>query len=417
MILIALLLIALRVWHLSVIQYDKKLEESRKPQRRTLIEPSKRATIRDRFNQPLAINKIQYNAAIIYAPLRRIPSVAWKKESNGKRIKWFKRKEYISKLSKYLGYELRMDPDRIEDLIHAKASLYSNLPFILKEDLSEEEYYRLKIQEKNWPGIHVQRVPKRYYPMGKVGCDIIGYMGAINREEYEAILEEIQTLEIFLQECDEGVSPELPGGVMNQEQAAKRLNELREHAYSIHDYVGKSGIEGRFEKNLRGFHGKKIYYSDARGNYLREMPGSHSPTPGKGIVLTLSAELQEYAEKLLTQNEMIREARASNVDSVTQSLLSLRQPWIKGGSILAIDPKTGEILAMASYPRFDPNDFIASNEPEANKQKKINIGHWFEGENYIGEIWDQKLPHERELFDEEAKTYYNEKKWLSWEVF
>ena len=384
--LVALLLILFRVWHLAVIQYETKLEESRKPQLRTFLEPTQRATIRDRFNHPLAINKIRYNAAIIYAPLRQIPSISWKKDASGKKIKIFKRREYIANLAQFLGNQLKIDPERVEDLIHAKASLYHNLPFVIKEDLSEEEYYRLKIAEKDWLGIHVQKLSKRDYPRGKVACDIIGYMGAINRQEYESILEEIQTLEIFLNECGEGVSPELHGGVLTLEQATSRLKDLQEHAYTINDYVGKAGIEGRFEQDLRGFHGKKTFYSDAKGNFLREMPGSREPLPGQRLLLTISADLQEFAEKLLAQNERIREARASKVDAHTQTLLSRRQPWIKGGSIVAMDPKTGEILALASYPRFDPSDFISSGNPEINKHKKKNIGKWFEDVNYIGEI-------------------------------
>lgn len=417
LILVALALILLRVWYLEVIQYDKKVEESLRPQIKTILEPAKRGTIRDRFNAPLAINKIQYNVSVIYAPMRQIAAAAWERDSHGKKIKISKRKEYIARLSEFLGHELKMDPYRIEDLIHAKASLYHNLPFTLKEDLTEEEYYRLKLCEKDWIGLHVQRLPKRYYPLGKVGCDIIGYMGSINRQEYESILEEMQTLEIFLRECDEGVSPELPGGVLTQDQAADRLQKLREHAYSIHDYVGKAGIEGKFEQDLRGYHGKKIYYSDAKGNFLREMEGSAPPLPGNRLLLTISAELQAYAEKLLAQNEKIRDAKGSNVDAITQALLACRQPWIKGGSILAIDPKNGEILAMASYPRFDPNDFVPSSNPEINKQKQMNISHWFEGESYVGEIWDQKRPHERELYDNDSNSYQTEKKWMTWEAY
>ena len=78
---------------------------------------------------------------------------------DGKRFKRFVRKEYIAALSKLLGGELKMDPERIEDLIHAKASLYNRIPFILKENINEREYYRLKMLEKDWAGISVQTVP------------------------------------------------------------------------------------------------------------------------------------------------------------------------------------------------------------------------------------------------------------------
>lgn len=417
-ILVALFLIALRVWHLEVIQYDDKLEESRRPQRRTIIEPAKRATIRDRNGIPLAINKIQYNAAISYTQLRQIPPVVWERDPLGKKVKRFKRREYIARLSELLGEELGLDSGRVEDLIHGKASLYSSIPFTIKEDLSETEYYRLRMLEKDWIGLQVQRLPKRYYPKGKVAGDIIGYMGAINRQEYESILNEIRTLEFFLKECEEDCVPmELPKGIHSEMQARKRLKDLQEHAYTINDSVGKAGIEGRFEQDLRGYHGKKSFYSDARGNFLRELPGSRDPLAGQRLFLTISAELQEYAEKLLAQNERIREGKASALDSAKQVLQNLRQPWIKGGGILVIDPKRGEILTMASYPRFDPNDFIPSGNGEISKQKKENIMRWFENDQYIGEIWDQKRPLEREWFDDEKETFIQDQLKMNLETY
>ena len=110
LILIAMILIIVRIWHLAVVQYDHKLEESRKPQRRVVLEPAKRSTIRDRFNTPLALNQIHYKAAILYSQLRQIPSVVWEKGPDGKKIKNFKRKEYIARLSALLAEELQLDP-------------------------------------------------------------------------------------------------------------------------------------------------------------------------------------------------------------------------------------------------------------------------------------------------------------------
>src|ERR1700759_1714069 len=85
-ILITMVLILIRNWHLSIIQYDQKLEESQKPKRKTVIEPAIRATIRDRFNLPFAINKISYQATILYSQLRDIPSFTWQKDATGKRM-------------------------------------------------------------------------------------------------------------------------------------------------------------------------------------------------------------------------------------------------------------------------------------------------------------------------------------------
>src|SRR5207244_225236 len=109
-----------------------------------------------------------------------------------KKVKKYKRKEYICSLAKLLAKELQLDPERLEDLIFSKAALYYHRPFVIKDELSEKEYYRLKMLEKQWLGIQVQNLPKRIYPLGKVGADIIGYMGAINQQEYEAIIGEIK---------------------------------------------------------------------------------------------------------------------------------------------------------------------------------------------------------------------------------
>lgn len=415
-VLVGMILIALRIWHLTVIQYDEKLDESRKPQKRIVLEPAKRGTIRDRFNLPLAINKLQYNVAILYSQIKQIPTITWDTDADGKRTKRFMRKEYIKALSKQLSEELKMDAERIEDLIHAKAALYNQIPFILKENIDEREYYRLKMLEKDWAGISVQRVPKRYYTKGKVAADIIGYMGAINRQEYEKVIREMKSLETYLQTIDSGEVVGLPDGVETTEWGRQRLKDLQELAYSATDSIGKTGIEGHFDSILRGFRGKKTYYSDARGNYLRELPGTREPLSGKRIVLTISSELQEYAEKLLIENEQIRQPCMSRLGPTKRTITADKQPWIKGGAIIAMDPNNGEILAMASHPRLDPNDFITSGTSEENKEKKKNILKWLENEAYLADIWDMQQPLEREAWTKPHGIYLEERL-LTWDVY
>lgn len=405
-VLIGMLLIVVRIWHLTVIQHDQKMEEASKPRNRVLIEPAKRATIRDRFNIPLAINKIHYQAGIFYSQLSNIPSVAWKTNADGSKTKQYKRKEYIKQLSELLGNELELDAERIEDLIYAKAAFHPHIPFIIKEEISEQQYYHLKMLEKDWPGIYVQKAPKRYYPLGKVGADILGYMGAISRPEYDAILNEIKKLETFLIETENGEDVSLPVGMESIEAVTKRLKDLEDRAYSINDYVGKTGIEKQFEEDLRGYYGRKIYYSDAKGNFLREMAGSRPPLPGKRFLLSISAELQEYAELLLTQNEQMRIKKSASAN-----------PWIRGGAIVAMDPQTGEVLALASYPRYDPNDFIPKGNAEKDRERLSHIIRWFEKEAYIAQIWDQKRPLERELYNDKKGSFYEDSLMLTWDHY
>lgn len=416
-VLIAMFLILVRVWHLTIIQYDKKLEESQKPQRKTVIEPAIRATIRDRFNLPFAINKISYQATILYSQIREIPSIEWQLDASGKKVKIFKRKAYIRKLSEELASQLNLSADRIEDLIYAKASYYSLVPFAIKDDLSEEEYYRLKILEKDWPGLHIRHLPKRFYPKGAVGADVIGYMGSINRNEYEKILHEIKALEEFIQESEKGGQTEPLTAFESSQQARKRLQDLEAKAYTIHDYIGKTGIEGEYEQLLRGSTGKKQFTTDSKGNFLRALPGSRPTLPGHRILLTLSSELQEYAEQLLAQNEEVRIVRKSSLGAVKKTVEAQKQPWIKGGAIIAMDPASGEIIALASHPRFNPNDFISSGINEEKKEKLSRINRWFENETHIAEMWNQQIPLARERYDSEQKLFYDDTVILTWNTY
>ncbi len=414
-ILIALVLIAIRIWHLTVIQYEERSEEASRPRSKTVIEPAPRGTIRDRFNIPLAFNKIKYQAAIHYANLREIPRIDWRLDEQGKKIRYFKRREYITQLSQLLAKELHLDAERLEDLIYSKAAYFYNIPFIIKEEIGEQEYYRLKMLEKDWPGIAVSITPKRVYPQDKVGAEIIGYMGSINHSEHEALIHKLRTYETFVREYEAGNNPELPAGAASLEEVEEKLQSLQDQAYTATDYIGKSGIEGAFESVLRGFYGKKKYYSDAKGNFLRELEGSKNPQSGQRILLTISSELQEHAEKVLAANEKLREERNLGISSKEQN--HCRYSWMKGGAIVAMDPNNGEVLAMASYPRFDPNDFILTGNAEQDKLKNARIRQWFENEAYIGEIWDLKRPLEREIYNPQKKQYQTETLELSWKVY
>lgn len=372
LILLFFLLILIRVGYLSIFQYEEWLERSRQPKRRSEVEHTERATIRDRFNIPLATNQIQYKVGITYADIRQIPSYNWEVNASGIKKKIPKRGPYITRLSELLGSELGMDAHRIEDLIHSKASLFPHAPYFIQSEISEACYYRLKMLAKDWAGIHVEKGYKRIYPLGKTASDIIGYMGSISDQQHLALAQEIKELKEYLEAREQGETPILPKGFDTPIEVRERLKELKEKSYTLNDLVGKAGIEATCEEQLRGFYKKNFYEVDRLGTILRELPGSKKAISGQRVVLSLSAELQEFAESLLASKE--------GTDTT---------PWIKGGAIVAIHPKTGEILALASHPRFDPNDF---------SQKNRSLLKWIENETYIGEIWDGKRELEREIF-------------------
>ena len=113
--------------------------------------------------------------------------------------------------------------------------------------------------------------------------------------------------------------------------------------YVLGDYNGRSGVEKRYEKDLRGIKGVEVLLRDAHGRVKgRYDEGGHDvkAMPGKDLTLSLDIELQEYAEKLMVN---------------------------KRGAIVAIEPKTGEILAYVSAPTYDPGLLVGRNRAKNYK--------------------------------------------------
>lgn len=400
--LVCFAMIAFRIWYLSVVAHDHYEEESLKPMTRTVIETPERGTICDRFGVPLALNAPKYNVAIQYSDIRQIPRTRFVRNEKGKKVRLFARRTYIEDFTKFLAEILEMDAKDIEDLVHGKACLFPHTPFVLKEDISEKLYYKLLGQEKNWPGLSMQQKSRRVYPHGKLACDLVGYIGAISPGEYLRISEEITGLRTYLLEREAGQAVFLPKGFSSPEEVQNRLLELEETAYTINDYLGKSGVEAAFDAELRGSIGKSFYRVDTQGNIQSPLPGGYSSKPGQRINVSISSKLQAEAEKLLSEYEHLQDLRDR------AGAKKRTTPWQRGGAIVAMDPKTGEVLALASYPRFDANDLVPMRTAEMRKEKQSSILKWLESPNFIGEIWDGKRPMEREVFvngSYETKTF------------
>jgi len=402
------LLILVRIWFLCIVEHESYLALSKKFQQKTLIEKPSRGTIRDRFNMPLAINKLQYDAAICYDRIRQIPATKRVKNAQGKSIKTYPRREYIQRLASLLGEKLHLDPVDIEDLIYSKAALFPSTPFILKEDLSEDLYYTLRGLERDYAGICALKNSKRYYPLNKVGADLIGYIGTVSEQEYFSIVSEIHELKEHLKDYEEGRLVFLPKGFASFQEMKVRLQHLKKKMYSLNDKIGKSGIEATYDDLLKGSYGKKTFEINTKGSIVRELPGTKEALSGQRILLSISAELQEFAEALLAENESLRDEKFVHAGK-NHPLVS--SPWMKGGALVAMIPTTGEIVALASYPRMNNNDFVASH---ANPSP---ISHWLETKSYVGQLWDGTTLLEREFYSFKQRNFYQEEKKLTLEGY
>lgn len=402
------LIILLKVWHLGVIQRDEKVLASQRPKERAIILKPKRGTITDRFGIPLATNTLCYNVSIYFGQIaEQYPTLRWVQDR-----RTFPKKEYIERLSCFLGKMLNLDPVRLKEEILYQASILPHAPYSIQTELSEELYYQLKAQERCWPGLHAEMGSKRKYPLGKVGCHILGTLGSISLDAYQEISHTMKHLQEAMTPYFEGRPPLILPGYRSFEEQETHLFELKERSYTLSDLVGKSGLEATFEKELKGFVGKKRFEVDQKGRFLRDLPGSKEPTAGQDLKLTISAELQQFAEELLIQSEKTRDGRSLGIDPVDQKRKPQKQPWIKGGAIVALDPKTNEILALASNPRFDPNDFIPSPNATLRKTKQLSLQRWLETENSIGAIWDGRATLYREFGSQEETRFLSWKEYL-----
>ena len=176
----------------------------------------------------------------------------------------------------------------------------------IAEDVPREVLAQISERNTDFPGITITTDSKRKYNYGTLASHIIGYIGKISETEYNA-------------------EPEI---------------------YENDDYVGRTGIESSFEKYLRGIDGKQEIEMSVDGTVTGESI-TEEAIQGSSVVLTIDAALQEVAEKALKNNiEKIRNGGfSSSYDA-------------KGGAVVVMDVKSGEVLAMASNPDYDPNLWV-----------------------------------------------------------
>ena len=177
----------------------------------------------------------------------------------------------------------------------------------IRTRVSPEELSRFAAQRYRFPGVEIRARLFRQYPYGELGSHVIGYIGRINAQEKSRLAEE-----------DEDGN------------------------YHGTDYIGKLGVEQSYESELHGMTGFHEMETSAGGRAVRRLR-SKPATPGKTIVLSIDIVLQQLVEQLFGDRR---------------------------GAMVAIDPRTGEILAFVSKPTFDPNLFVEGID--ADNWKALN---------------------------------------------
>lgn len=206
-----------------------------------------------------------------------------------------------------------------------KPGQLSYIPINFSYGLKNETVAKIEEQMANFDGFSVSLEPVRYYPQGEGASHILGYMGKIS-------------------------------------QAHEIEEYINKNNYSPDVLIGKTGIEESFQKNLYGKNGYRRVEVDSLGNTSRVIEET-KPQPGDNIYLSIDYKLQKRAEESL--DSVLRTIRTGGTDrspwgdyEVVRSTDKGR-PYINAtsGAVMAVDINTGEILAMASYPSYDPNLF------------------------------------------------------------
>ncbi len=190
-------------------------------------------------------------------------------------------------------------------------------PVPVAEGVSKRVVLTIEEDKQLLPGVTVMAQPLRYYPYGTVTANVVGYVSQITASEYQA---------------DKG------------ETCAKGIP-----CYTPSSLVGQAGVEASMEKYLRGVPGKEVVEVNAQGQVLG-VASYRPPVPGDNIVLSISLADQEAAVTAL--RERANDARAQ-VDPVSGHYY--RSP---GAAMVVENPKNGQILALATYPDYNPNNFV-----------------------------------------------------------
>ena len=203
-------------------------------------------------------------------------------------------------------------------------------------DVNPELFVFLEERPDTFPGVNVVEETVRSYPYGNVAAHLLGYVGPITRAEWEVRNGEIERQW-------EGQDIPLPGDP-----------GPRPKTYQLNHEVGKTGVELIFEDELRGTPGSRWLEVDASGRVVDEKEDlEQKPIPGNDIWLSIDLDLQALAEVEL--REGLDRARIIGLTKQQPGEPPIRAP---AGSVVALDPRNGDLLAMASFPTYDPADFV-----------------------------------------------------------
>nr|MDQ6910498.1 penicillin-binding protein 2 [Actinomycetota bacterium] len=216
-----------------------------------------------------------------------------------------KKPEILGRLAPVLGIPEAELVKRVQD---SRFSPFKPIP--VAEDVPKEKLIYIREHQSDFKGVDGVQLTRRDYPAGALGAHLLGYVGAINEKELAA---------------------------------------RKDRGYRPGDSIGKGGVESAYEADLRGTPQIEKLEVDSKGKVLGSL-GLQTATPGHDVQLTIDLDAQKLAE-----------------DSLLAGLLAAREAYDRdsgkrfvapAGAAVVLDPRDGSVVAMASYPTYDPREFI-----------------------------------------------------------
>lgn len=342
-------ILIIQLFNLQIIQGKKFLEQSSSKLTRETIQKASRGNILDSNGNVLATTKNKYSLEIYKSKINNETlnntileaiKVLEKNQDNYKKDTFPIEKDSIifsldnNEMKKWLNnnkIDKKITPEELFNLYKEKYAIKENdkknlievriiigiryeleknaytarSPYLLAEDISFESVATFQEKNSNFPGMSITATPVRYYENENLGAHVLGYVGAISPEELKK----------------------------NEE-------------YRLNDYIGKTGIEFVLEKYLKGSDGIKQTDMSIDGTTTGEYI-TKEPIAGDDIYLTIDAKIQSAAEIALKKN--IEKIQNGNFGKTYDA---------KAGTVVVMNVNSGEVLALVSYPNFEPQLFV-----------------------------------------------------------
>lgn len=283
-----------RLWHLQFARGQVYRREARQQSTKLVTVPASRGIIYDRSGTRLVRNVPSFYVTVVPAYLPDDEEEA---------------KEVLVRLAVLLDIPYTTDEQEgegeeealgVREMIEEVPYVAPYRPIVVRRNVEREKALLVAQETSNLPGVSVEVESVRDYPYGPSLSQVLGYLLPIPEGEAQAYR-------------NEGYDPAT-------------------------DRVGNAGVEATYEDVLRGQKGEQVVETDVLGRVRRVVEERTPPVPGENVHLTLDLELQQAAQEALE--------------------LGLEEAASPRGAAIAMNPQTGEILAMASLPTYDNNVFV-----------------------------------------------------------